>query len=364
MKFLLLWERYILSKLCKCFLFFLFCFLFLYCLMDFSTHVQDFSIAGDLSWTKIGAYYVHQCIKRSSLLLPLTLLIATIKVLTTLNEQRELVAFRASGMKIATLMRPFLLLGALASLLCYANEEFFAPQSLQYLDQVRSRTTNALPKAKGGKQFSLVYLSDSSKLIYQKLEKKNQKLFDVYWIRSFDDIWKMKYLSADPSHPIGEYVDHIIRSPDGLLQKKESFITCHLPQLQWEKNQLNTKQSQTKYQKISTLIQRASEEKKQSSFHLDGEIRTYLWYKLLMPLLPLLTVVGVIPSCVRYTRSLPLFLLYSNGIFAFIVFFTFIDAMLIVSENQVLSPITAIVTPFILMSMICGYRFYQIDKRK
>ncbi len=342
-----IWERYIFKDLIKFFAFFLFSFFLLYFLADFSTHVHDFIKEGKISLSKIVTYYVHQFFKRMPLLLPLALLISTIKVLSSLNLHRELVALQSCGLTLKNILRPFLLLAFLCSAVGYINEEVIIPKIATYLDEAKqARSKNPLKQAKK-RPFTILYLKDSSKLVYQTFDKEKNAFFDVYWIRSFNDIWRMKYLSADPQKPLAEFVDHIARGESGLLEKKESYEQCILPSLKWKSSELYKKQSASKYQKISKLT-RSFIKGEGDSFHAKGESATYLFYKLMMPLMPFLILVGVSPYCVSYSRNPSTFLLYGISIFCFVVFFTLIDSLIIIGENQTAPPYVAMCLPFLL----------------
>ncbi|MCX6991210.1 MAG: LptF/LptG family permease, partial [Chlamydiae bacterium] len=95
-----IWQRYFFIELCKVFFFFLVSFFFLYSLIDYTTHAGDFVTDGKFQSKNLLFYYGFQFIKRAYLLLPLALLISTIKVLCSMNASRELVALQSSGVKL------------------------------------------------------------------------------------------------------------------------------------------------------------------------------------------------------------------------------------------------------------------------
>ena len=206
----MLWQRYLFKHLCKCFFLFLCSFFFLYSLIDFSTHAQDFFVDGTLSLSKLALYYSNQLIKRLQLLLPLALLISAIKTLTSFNRHRELVALLSAGIPLKKLLQPFFVLAFLCMATGYLNEEVLMPRSTAFLEEIK-QTQVSLKKNKK-KPFHVLYLQDSSRLIYQTFDEEHQSFFDVYWIRSFSDFWRIKTLHADPKNPIACYVDHIVRN--------------------------------------------------------------------------------------------------------------------------------------------------------
>jgi lipopolysaccharide export system permease protein len=167
------------------------------------------------------------------------MLISSIKVLCALNASKELVALQAAGLKLKLLLRPFLILAAACSLFNYIAEESILPSSLNFLDKFDQKTHSSSDK-KRKQPFHVLHLQDQSKLIYQKHDLKSGCYVDVYWIRSFNDIWKIKKLKADPKNPVAEFVDHLVRSKDGLLTKTESFEKSYMKGLTWQKD-LNRK---------------------------------------------------------------------------------------------------------------------------
>ncbi len=298
---------------------------------------------------------MHQFLKKLPMLLPLSLLIATIKTLFSLNVHKELVALQVSGIPLKRILYPFWILASFCCVMGYINEEFLVPQSIAYLDEIKQARAMTKQKDKN-KPFTILYLKDASRLVYQKFDKEKQAFFDVYWLRSFDDIWRIKYLNADPKKPLGKFVDHIVRNEGGFLEKKESYEQCLLPSLKWETSELYKKQSSPKHQKISQLA-RAYLHHERESFYSRGEVATYLIYKIIMPLMPFVVLLGIAPYCVSYSRNPHVFLLYGISIFCFVVFFTLLDSLLIIGKNQTLPPYVAIGAPFLLVLGGCYKKF-------
>ena len=77
-------------------------------------------------------------------------------------------------------------------------------------------------------------LKDKSKIVYQTIDREKNLFVDVYWIRSADEIWRMKTLSTDPARPVGFYVDKLKRNSGGDFSKEASFPTYHFTQFKWE----------------------------------------------------------------------------------------------------------------------------------
>ena len=338
-----------------------FSFFLLYFLADFSTHAHDFIKNNHFSFQKITFYYIHQFFKRAPVLFPLALLISTIKVLTSLNIHRELVALQVSGLTLKKILTPLWILTCFCSIMGYINEEIIIPKIAIYLDEAKLARSKTSIKQSKKKPFTILYLKDSSKLVYQKFDNEKQAFFDVYWIRGFHDVWRMKYLSVNPQKPLGEFVDHLVRNDAGFLEKKESYEQCILPSLKWKTSELSKKRTSVKHQKL-THLGSLLYKNQGDSFHAKGEIATYFFYKLLMPLMPFLILLGVTPYCVSYSRNPPIFLLYGISIFCFVVFFTLMDSLIIIGENQTIPPYIAMGLPFLFVFGGCFWKFRLLFK--
>ena len=84
-------------------------------------------------------------------------------------------------------------------ILTYLNFEYFHPSALRHIEDFRVAHFPWQPYGQRRELIHLIPLKDDSKLIYQSFDKENNVLFDVLWIKSMDDVWRIKYLSADPS---------------------------------------------------------------------------------------------------------------------------------------------------------------------
>lgn len=102
-----IWQRYLIREISSSFFLFLGCFYSIYALIDYSLHVQDFRQDTRITFSHVFLCYLFEFIKRADLLIPLAVLITTIKVLFALNIRGELVALRASSLSLKVILRPF-----------------------------------------------------------------------------------------------------------------------------------------------------------------------------------------------------------------------------------------------------------------
>ena len=351
MLFSKIWERYFLREIFKVFGLFLFGFFFLYAAIDYSLHMQDFLKDKRLQITDLFVYYGFQFIKRAPLLLPLALLVSTIKVLTSLNAHRELVALQASGLPFKRLMRPFFFVAALCALFNVVSCEFLLPRSLTYLDKFYDKHLKHTKYTKKRYPIHILTLKDSSKLIYQTHDKEKGLFIDVIWLKTSNEILRMRYLTDNPDGPEGRFIDHLVRTPQGGFEKKESTVKKLFTEMSWDRDPPRKGFIPLENRSLSQLFNMGFRQKCTS--YVKMELLTHLCYKSAIPFLSLLVVAAASPFCVRYARRTPLFLLYAVALFGYIAFFTLMDAAVILGENRVAPPPVAIFAPLLL----CGLPF-------
>lgn len=356
--FATIWERYFLKEILKIFTLFLFCFYFLFVIMDASGHLQDFIRESKLAIGTACLYYVFQFVKYADIIVPLAVLVSTIKVLYGFNSHRELVALQASGIRIKTLLRPFLFLGIAATVFSFVNFEVFTPKALGFINQFYESHFKHSYHGKRKEPIHALHLKDNSKLIYQTQTPSKEYFFDVLWARDFDTIWRMKYLKADPKEPKAFFVDELKRNPQGEFEKVASHDTLLIKDLKWNHSMTRVGKTPIQNRKISELFRYLISNTPHS--YTRAEVATHFAHKCLMPLLSLLVVIAVAPFCINYSRNIPIFFIYSLALFSYVAFFTLIDGAIIIGENSVVPPILAIGAPFALLGSIFGLRFAKL----
>ena len=359
MMFFKLWQRYIFKEYLKFVLFFLFGFYFLYVTIDFSIHMTDFLQGKSVTiWHHIIKYYALQFIKRVDILLPLGLLIGAIKVLTGMNANKELVALQSAGIPLLHILRPLFAVSLCALCLNLAINQFAVEKSLNFIDKFHDAHLGHTYRESAREPLHVLQLEDETKLVFQYYDEDKEAFFDVIWIKSPDELWRMKYLKADPLNPQGEYVDQLIRNQAGIVEKESSYLTYLFPDITWREDLPLNGAIPFENRSLSQLLHLLWGPAHLTSYQSQSAL-TQLLYKLAMPFLCLLSLIAPIPYCVRTSRHISLFLLYGLSIFGFVAFVAFMDAAVIIGENGTLSPLIAILTPFIALFGIFGWRFTQ-----
>lgn len=359
------WEKYFYKKIISTALLFLLVFYGLYVLIDYSSHLS-------------GAHYHHSMLKplelllhyfaefalRADLLLPFALLIATIHTLTQLNIHSELISLLASGHSMFRLMRPFLVSGLVVVMLLYANHEWVIPraarevQTLNKKYKVRKEKTSHLIAAQSLK------LEDGTHIIYREFDPALKKFYEVYYIPTIDEVWRIGELNPFDGIPQGTFVDHFQRDVHGNLQPIDSAENKTFPNLHFQEASLKAILIDIEDLPLSKLYQESPAEKNAEEDEKSARMVTALYRKLALPWLALLAVIGPAPFCVRFSRKLNLFLIFTAGIFGLAGLYLFFDAATVLGERQVIAPSLAILWPMALFLSFFMYRFIRMGMGK
>ncbi|MBF5059516.1 LptF/LptG family permease [Candidatus Neptunochlamydia vexilliferae] len=352
----MIWQRYFLREILKVFFLFLFSFFALYVLVDYSMHMQEILKSDTIKWKGLGVYYGMLFSRRCDLLLPLALLISSVKVLTTLNRRNELLALQTAGVALHKLTRPFFFVGLLCVGLSYLNFEFVAPKSFSYISQFEKKYLKKKSKRKEKKEkIHILPLEDGSRLLYQYYDPVKKEFFDLFWIASQDKVYYMKTLS---SRGEGTFVDLMERKEKG-MEKTASYLSHTFKNLHLNFDLENYFEQGMDNRSITELIQIGTS---QAPLFEDKRpiALTHLYFKIVMPWLPVLVLLGAAPFCVPSVRNLPTFLIFALTIFGYITFFTIMDGCMVLGETGALSPFWAIFPLPILFSFIFGGRFLKM----
>lgn len=360
MGFTKIWERYFLKELLKTFFLFLICFYALYALIDYANHGRSFQQAKGLAHMyAFCLYYACEFSARAEVLIPFAILLGTIRTLCKLNHNNELVAMLASGVTALRILRPFLFFGIFFTVIMYLNTEYVLPiaadqQKIMEDTRVRSknRKSTLLP-------VEHMILEDGSTLLFQSYDVERDRLFDVYWVRSIDEVYKIKYLFPHASPPIGHYVDYLNRNAEDELVVSRSEETISLPELKFDVKRLIDSLASPESLSLSKLWEQLPERDEAQSEKKARVLSTF-HRKLVLPWLCLLAVVASAPFCMRFSRQFPTFLVYAGSLFGLIALYIVLDAVHVLGRRQVVDPLYALWTPFVLFALIFGWRYVRV----
>lgn len=352
-----IWERYVLGQVITLFLLLLLGICLLYILIDYSSNSRDFANS-QIDISTFITYYLCNFSKQLHLLIPFALLLAVMRTLCAMNASHELTALLANGVQLKVFMRPILLVGILCTLFLYANLQWILPGSLDKLDSLE--TDYFHPGSVTRAHVQSLALRDRSVLLYQSFDSTRKRFFDCYWIRSIDEIYRIKYLYPEARESLGHYVDHLKRNDERGLVKVASYQSHLFPELGFDDDVLGSAVVDADHLSISRLWELVNNRPEQVG---DREVllQSTLHAKLAIPWLCLLVVMAPAPFCTHFTRQLPVFMLFAGAIGTFVIFLTFFDAMLILAEGMVLPPLLAVWSPFIPSYGYVSYRYIRME---
>lgn len=354
------WERYFLGQLFKMFALFIFCFYGLYVLIDFSNRLTTFHHHHIVpSWLEVIRYYAGDFSLRLEVLVPFGILIATIKTVTGLNVNNELVALLAGGINIKTLLRPFIWFGLFFVLVVYINEEFLLPKAADLVRRVEDSHRMQKLLKKQIPQVQHLILEDNSTFLFQNFDITKNRFFDAYWVRGTDEVFRIKFLYPYANEPIGKYVDRFVKDQSGHLVHAGFDEVRLFSEIHFDKAALLETVTALEDMSLSKLSSKTMSSIAGQSERI-AQARSVFLYKLAIPWLCLLAVIAPIPFCVTYSRHLPVFFIYAVSIFGLVGLYLILDAAVILSERQVISPYWAIGLPMALFFGFFGWRFLRL----
>ena len=289
-------------------------------------------------------------------LVPFALLIACVKTLCTLNTHNELVALMASGIRLKTLMLPFIAFGLCFTFAIYFNTEVLQPQAMKYHKHLDYTRAKAKQKTHHHPMIQQIPLEDSSSIVFQNYEPDAERFYDAYWIRSIDDIYRIRYLYPNMTIPKGAFVEHLQRDAQGTLAMTEIVAEKQFDDMHFNQATLLESVTTPDALSISAMKEKIATQGELLS-EKDARLLTTYYHKLAMPWLCLLAVIAPMPLCTRFSRTLPVFFIYALSIFGLVAFYLIMNSAMVLGERQVMPPAVAIWLPFSCFFTFFGYRF-------
>lgn len=347
-----LWERHLFVQLVKNFLFSLVVFYVLYVVIDCSIHSRHFSTSAHLDaaldWHHYLTYYFYLIAKRADIILALGFILSFNKVMLHLNQSNALIALLVGGLKKTTLLRPCFILATLIAAALLYNSQVIIPRALPYLESFENQ--NFRQKAQQDYSIRSTYHLEiqnslmEAHLIFARYEEGVHTFEDVYYLPSFEEIWKMKQLIHHSQGSTGYYVDRFLRDEEGSFYKADSyeeytFENLYADPLAYQGSHALIEQ--TSLSELYSILQSPAAKITQSA-------KTHLAFKLITPFISCLIIVVCAPFCMNFSRKLPIFLIYAISIFGVISFFIITDSTVVLCENKTMNPFIIISTPFLL----------------
>lgn len=350
-----LFERYFYKEIAKIFILSLFASFFLFILIDYSTHMKVF-LNNNLPTKLAIAYFASQLSLMAEILCPLSLAIATVKVLTQAMARNEITALASSAIPFRTILRPFLISGLIVSSLLLINFQWGYPLSRSFQEEFVERFFHH-PKSRPDEIHSL-FFKDNTLLIYQRYDPKKKIFSEIYWIKDLNDLYHMERLFLEKI-PKAEGVEHFIRN-DGLIVKKETSPTRLFPEIPFNQSLLlmATPPPLLSVSHLTSLLTTPF-----GIFHSNlyqAKVASLFYFRIASSTLPILAVLAISPFCLCFTRKSRTFLLFAGSLALLFLFFTLTRSLLILAEAQIIPPFWSILSPYFLAFGIFGKKYVSL----
>ena len=150
-------EKYMTRSIAGIFLSTILVFCFLYILIDLATHLDDF-IANKVGWDIVLNYYMSFFPVIFVQTSPIACLLATLFTYSTLNNNNEIIALRASGFNFWRITRPAIFFGLMVTALVFMVNERFVPQSSMISQEIKKEKIEVKAAERDGKTPPVKYL--------------------------------------------------------------------------------------------------------------------------------------------------------------------------------------------------------------
>jgi len=355
-----LWKRYLFREITKGVLLFLAGCYLIYSLLDYSFRAKLFTEA-KIPALELLCYYGWQFALQLELLLPLAIMLTTIRLLCTLNVHRELTALMAGGISMRQIATPFLLTALGCSCMLYLNYQALYPEATVSLNRFEDRYFHHR-QISGSRALNAIRLADGSKLLYHRYDSDRERFHDTYWICSPNEIVRIKELSPYGEHPVGLCVDHLVRSDEGEVSLQSSKAETTLETMRFDRRDLLTALMSAKSLSITKLWKRRPTGPRTLTDR-EAELLTQLHKKLAMPLFAPLACLAPLPFCLHFRRRMPVVIIYGLSIIGFVTFLTTLNAAEILGDGHVFAPAVAIWAPVSLFLLSIGWPLSQVVRR-
>jgi lipopolysaccharide export system permease protein len=184
----ILW-RYICREFLKILFLSMSAFILIYLIVDFFARMDTF-LEHRATSSLVFLYYLHQIPGIGFQILPLGVLMATLLSLGILSRNNEITAMKANGISLYRITFPLLLLGIVASGLCFIGNEFIVPFSNRQSDSILLTEILKKPRKTFIRNYKVWYRSRNAIYNFQVFNPQ-QDLLEGITLFEFDDDFKL-----------------------------------------------------------------------------------------------------------------------------------------------------------------------------
>ena len=183
-------RRYICWEFLKILLLNMSAFILIYLIVDFFARMDTF-LEHKAPPILVFLYYLYQIPGIGFQIFPLGILMATLLGLGILSRNNEITAMKASGISLYRITFPLLLLGILASALCFIGNEFIVPFSKRQSDSILLTEIRKKPRKTFIRNYKIWYRSRNAIYNFQVFNPQKD-LLEGITLFEFDDDFKLR----------------------------------------------------------------------------------------------------------------------------------------------------------------------------
>jgi lipopolysaccharide export system permease protein len=348
-------DRYFFWDTFRTFLLILCCFFALFFLIDYSSRTSGLHLKG----MELGLYYYHVFIRRFEVLIPFALLVAVIRVLCQANSRYELAALMACGISLKRALWPILLLGILATTGLYLVNEYVLPTSMHALQRIEDVHMTENNRREEKPTVHSARLSDGTHFLYQTYDVAKQRFLDVFWIRTLDDLYRIRHVYPQTAPPYGDFVEHFQRNAQGELILVTAEEQALLPELFFDNNTLHEVITAPGDRALTTLWKKLPVSGQPLTSE-QANIESDFYRKMVMPWLGLLACLAPCAACARFRRPVPTFYLYCGCLAVLVIAYLWLSAGSILAHSQVLAPKWTLGMPMFAALLVATWRWARL----
>ena len=183
-------RRYICWEFLKILFLNMSAFILIYLIVDFFARMDTF-LEHKAPPILVFLYYLYQIPGIGFQIFPLGILMATLLGLGILSRNNEITAMKASGISLYRITFPLLLLGILASALCFIGNEFIVPFSKRQSDSILLTEIRKKPRKTFIRNYKIWYRSRNAIYNFQVFNPQKD-LLEGITLFEFDDDFKLR----------------------------------------------------------------------------------------------------------------------------------------------------------------------------
>jgi len=204
-------DLYLLNSFLKKFFVFLLALIFIFIVINLFENLGNF-LSKDASYMLILKHYLYKIPNIITVMLPVSLLLATLFSLNEFSKHNELVAMKASGISTYRIIAPLYIMGIFFAVFAFYFSNYIAPRAENISRTIKNEQILDRNYYDTGWKYDLAYLNDKGHFLFaEKYNIKSHTMYDVYYYLIKDDsvkeIWELKRLVWEENKWVGYNVE-------------------------------------------------------------------------------------------------------------------------------------------------------------